>query len=128
MDPHPLPFSTLEGPISRMRVSPLMTRILIALLTLRVLAAPVAARPDTPHSPSAHRFIVRICAWPAQRPQRATAVAILLPGSRGTVPDPRTAAIRATTLRDLSRSALSRLAAPSVRDATAHRVIDSPRC
>jgi hypothetical protein len=43
-----------------------LLRVLIALLTLRVLAAPVAARPDAPKPTSQDRFIVRVCAWPAR--------------------------------------------------------------
>lgn len=51
-------------------------RILIVLLALRVVDAPIAARPDPPRPPSHSRFVVRVCAWPAQRPQRVTAPAI----------------------------------------------------
>jgi len=124
----PVPSPTLEGRTSRMRLSPLVTRILIALLILRVLAVPVAARPDSSPSPSAHRFIVRICAWPAQRPPRPNDVAILLLGCRGPVPGPRPFAFWAASLADPDRPPLSRLASSSVRQSTANRIIDGPRC
>ncbi len=43
-----------------------VTRILILLLLFRVLAAPIAARPES-HRPYAKAgFIVRVCAWPAR--------------------------------------------------------------
>ena len=60
------------------------TRILIlVLLILRVLAAPVSARPYSygPHPKAG--FVIRHCKWPAQRPQRATASAISVPLNPG---------------------------------------------
>jgi hypothetical protein len=43
------------------------------LLTLRMLAAPLAVRPETPKSPNAFRLATRVCAWPVERPQRSSA-------------------------------------------------------
>jgi hypothetical protein len=108
-----------------------LTRILISLLILRVLAAPIAARPDTPKPPSNDRFIVRVCAWPAQRPQRLTSASILRPSFRGSGRDAKANVIpdsQAPPLRELSQSVLSRLAIMSDRDTTAFRIVDSPRC
>src|SRR5689334_11912916 len=53
-------------------------KILIALLVLRVLAAPVALRPDLAETSTSDRFIVRVCVWPAQRPQGATTMSLLI--------------------------------------------------
>jgi len=58
-----------------MRPRTVLTTTLIALLVLRVLAAPIAARPEPPRPPSTSRFIARVCAWPASRPQRFIAPA-----------------------------------------------------
>jgi hypothetical protein len=62
-----------------------MMRTLIIFLILRVVAAPITVRPD-PSNPSTNdRVIVRVCAWPAQRPQRLTYSSIVLPRSRNDV-------------------------------------------
>jgi hypothetical protein len=47
-----------------------LNRLLVALLVLRVLAAPVAIRPVERGPHPHYGFTARICAWPPQRPQR----------------------------------------------------------
>jgi hypothetical protein len=44
-----------------------MTRLLIALLILRVIAAPITLRPVSYRPQAKDGFVVRVCAWPAQR-------------------------------------------------------------
>jgi len=66
-----------------MHRGPGILRILVAFLILRIFAAPVAARPDAARSLNEHRFIVRICAWPVQRPERPTLTSRLSVGSTG---------------------------------------------
>jgi hypothetical protein len=52
-----------------MRIGVSVTRALILLLVVRALAAPLAL----PDSARVHRpVVVRVCTWPAQRPQRLT--------------------------------------------------------
>src|SRR3954447_10149428 len=55
-----------------------MARCLILLLVLRMIAAPLALRPGSPASGSNSHYIVRVCAWPAQRLQRTPPVALIL--------------------------------------------------
>ena len=57
--------------------------LVILLLTLRVLAAPLAMRPEPFRNPSNYRLVVRVCAWPAQRPQRSLTSTSLVPSFRG---------------------------------------------
>jgi len=108
-----------------------MTRILILLLVLRVLAAPIAARPDSyrPHSKAG--FIVRVCAWPAQRPQRSNTSAISVPGYGGRGYGGNTARFAGTTARTLAfltRARLFHRVVLSFHDPSSLRLIDSPRC
>jgi hypothetical protein len=102
-----------------------MTRVLILLLILRVLAAPIAARPDSYRPHPKDGFIVRVCAWPVHR---SNASAICAPrNSNGE----NTAMFPVTTDRAiafLTRSfRLDRLAL-SLHEPSSRRLIDSPRC
>ncbi len=57
-----------------------MTRTLvILLLTLRVLASPLAMRPEPFRNPAHYRLVARVCAWLAQRPQRSLTATSLVP-------------------------------------------------
>lgn len=102
-----------------------MTRILVLLLILRVLAAPIAARPDSyrPHPKAG--FIVRVCAWPVQRSDTS---AIHVPGNSDGA---NTAMFPVTTGRAIAfltpARRLDRLAL-SLHDPSSRRLIDSPRC
>jgi hypothetical protein len=60
-----------------MQASMSATRILIVLLVLRMLAAPVALS-DSVRVQAHQRVVVRVCAWPAHRPQRLTSVQTLI--------------------------------------------------
>src|SRR6476646_3061360 len=60
-----------------------MARILIVLLVLRVVAAPIALRPDTPRHSTNDRFVVRVCSWPVQRALRPASFASLIVRPRG---------------------------------------------
>jgi hypothetical protein len=114
-----------------MRSKPGMTRILISLLFLRMLAAPIAARPDTPKPPSTDRFIVRFCAWPAQRPQCVNSATVLRPSFRGSrcfAGADWIAVSQAHALGSPGRSALSLLITRSFHGTSALRLDDSPRC
>lgn len=62
-----------------MRPRTCVVRILAALLVLRVFAAPIGLRPGPSTPAVGHRFVIRVCAWPAQRPARPALV-----GSHGT--------------------------------------------
>ena len=55
----------------------------ILLLTVRVLALPLAWRPESPKMRSKCRLVVRMCSWPAARPQRSIAAKALLPHPGG---------------------------------------------
>lgn len=55
-----------------MRSSARMARLLAAILTLRVVACPIAAGHDATRPDS--RFIVRVCVWPAPRAGRPALV------------------------------------------------------
>ncbi len=43
----------------------------LLLLTLRVLATPLAMRPESPSAVTKYRLVARVCAWPALRPERS---------------------------------------------------------
>jgi hypothetical protein len=105
-----------------------MSRILILLLILRVLAAPIAARPDSyrPHSKTG--FIVRVCAWPAHR---SHASAVRVANCDGHGHGGNTAMFPGTTTRALAFLTRRRLFDPvvlSFHDLSSRRLIDSPRC
>jgi hypothetical protein len=105
-----------------------LLRILIGLLILRVIAAPVTARPDPPRSADGPRFVVRVCAWPAQRAQRPTVAPQREFRSEGP------GAVPAGRLSPTSRAGASgpltgaRLFGLSFRDSDLVRVHDRPRC
>jgi hypothetical protein len=108
-----------------------MTRILIFLLILRVLAAPIAARPNCYRPLSKTGFIVRVCVWPAQRPQRLTASSICLSGDGSRGQGERMHGFWSTTARTLispMRARLFHQVTESFHDLSAFRLIDSPRC
>jgi hypothetical protein len=96
-----------------------------------VVAAPIAARPDTPKPSSNDRFIVRVCAWPAQRPQRPTCAPVrqVRPGGgrrdegSGFIPGHRDRPAGA-----LSGTGLSRLGPLVTRNRSGVRLSDCPRC
>jgi hypothetical protein len=52
-------------------VASILRTVVILLLTLRVLASPLAMRPDSSRTPTTYHLVARVCSWPAQRPQRA---------------------------------------------------------
>jgi hypothetical protein len=60
----------------------LLRTSVILLLTLRVLASPLAMRPESPRFPTNYRLIARVCAWPALRPQRSISPTSLVPRCR----------------------------------------------
>lgn len=64
----------------------LMRTSVILLLTVRVLASPLALRPESLRVPSNYRFVVRICAWPALRPHPSISATSLVPYSRSKGP------------------------------------------
>jgi hypothetical protein len=111
-----------------------MTRVLIlVLLTIRLLAAPISIRkPDSRGPDSKSHFIVRMCKWPAQRLQRATAVSVAAPrkaGLNGGVSTPASWVLPAPWLGGNSFLACTLLQPTcDFLDLTARRVIDSPRC
>jgi hypothetical protein len=57
----------------------------ILLLTLRVLACPLAMRPAAQKDVRGYRLTARICAWPAAGPQRSisSAIHLLRPHPKG---------------------------------------------
>ncbi len=103
-------------------------RSLVFLLVLRMIAAPIAARPDLP-KPSDHgRFVARVCAWPAQRPQRPASAWIAQTREGGSNRDAgpgRFLRRGALAPNALTRARLSRLAR---RHGTSVRLSDCPRC
>ena len=111
-----------------MRPATGLLRTLIVLLILRVVAAPITARPDTARPPSQARFIVRVCAWPAQRPQRLTSASILLPRSGNNPRNVRFVSFPRSLDRadgSLIRARLSRL---THQDTSSVHLSDCPRC
>ena len=70
-----------------MRLFVSMTQtLLIFLLTLRVLAAPLAMRPEPSRTPANFHLVARVCAWPVQSPRRSLPVTSLVPSFRGRGP------------------------------------------
>ena len=64
-----------------------MTRTLVIfLLTLRVLAAPLAMRPEQSRTPANFHLVARVCAWPVQSPRRSLLFTSLVPSFRGRGP------------------------------------------
>jgi hypothetical protein len=65
-------------------VPALMTRVVVSVLVARVIAAPVALRPNTDGSlPHSVLVIRRVCTWPPQRLERFSRSSKLLQLSRG---------------------------------------------
>jgi hypothetical protein len=108
-----------------------IARTLIVFLALRAAAAPIALRHDLPTPASPHRFVIRVCAWAAQRPQHLTtaqaflarsrdrrrgAAASLRPGQPGHAADQLTCACRPF------KTLVARSKVPSVH------LSDCPRC
>jgi hypothetical protein len=105
-----------------------MMRTLIVLLILRVVAAPITARPDAPTPLSQGRFIVRVCAWPAERPRRLAAGSdfSVRPGNHERDPSPASPVLRACA--EPTRGRLSLLMASALGDRPPVRLSDCPRC
>jgi hypothetical protein len=108
--------------------APSVSRVLVALLVLRVLASPIAARPDSPRPPSNDRFIVRLCAWPAQRVQRFNSKEVLSPRTPGDLRPYRTPMEPASTLDRLARAHLTRLSLLAAANKHLIHLFDAPRC
>ena len=53
--------------------------LVILLLTLRVVASPLAMRPDCTRHPKTYRLVARVCAWPVHPPVRAISAKSLVP-------------------------------------------------
>jgi hypothetical protein len=110
-----------------MRIGVSATRGLILLLVLRALAAPLAL----PDSARVHRpVVVRVCTWPAQRPQRLTLAETLVTRFRGEWVEASADPVRATLARSHDLLGQARLAAfvrPHVSFVAVH-VSDRARC
>lgn len=65
-----------------MRLLFLPTKILSILLITRMIAAPIALRPDSSTPCANYHLVMRVCAWPAQRPQRSPTSSEILIRSR----------------------------------------------
>src|SRR5262245_31984728 len=59
----------------------------VLLLTLRILASPLAMRPESPRTQKNQRLVARVCAWPALRPQRSISALSFAPRPRCNGPD-----------------------------------------
>jgi hypothetical protein len=64
----------------------LIRTLVIVLVTVRVVAAPLAMRPESPRYASKYRLVARVCAWPAQRLERPISAASLVPRFKGKGP------------------------------------------
>jgi hypothetical protein len=107
-----------------------MTRTLIVLLIIRVIAAPITLRPIS-YPPQAKKgFVVRVCAWPAQRAVRSTVSAFSVPdydgGLSGIVE--RLPVPSACDLAHLDFAQPFQRLMLSFSDPGARRFIDCPRC
>jgi hypothetical protein len=105
-----------------------MSRILIVLLVLRVFAAPIAARPSTFRPYPKAGFIVRVCAWPAQRSQDSV---ISTQQNGGCGHGENTAIFPSATAQALALLTRVRLLDRVVwtfHGPSSRRPIDSPRC
>ena len=109
-----------------------MTRTLvILLLTLRILASPLAMRPESPRTPANYRVVTRICAWPAQRPQRCLSATSLVPYFGGRFPESaegRGSSYGPQHQRSLTRATLSRLNSPALRGRCSGQLTVCLRC
>jgi hypothetical protein len=110
-----------------------MTKILICLLMLRVVAAPITLRPTTYRPQAKHGFVVRICSWPTQRMDRSNIAAIVAPGHDE---DGHCMTIERLPLSSTCDHALltdgqllqHQQLMSSLQDTSSRRLIDSPRC
>jgi hypothetical protein len=109
-----------------------VSRTLIVLLVLRVLASPIAL-PDSPRHQAHTQLVVRVCVWTAQRPQRPalaeTAGGRLLRGWDDASTDPvLAAAVRDRTPLGRTRMASSALLTRSGVPLVHVHVSDVLRC
>jgi hypothetical protein len=113
-----------------MHLSKSMTRTLIVLLILRVVAAPITLRPISYRPQAKKGFVVRVCSWPAQRAVRSNVSAFSVPdydgGPGGIVehlPVPS-----ACDLAHLNIAQPFKRLMLLLHDPGARRFIDCPRC
>lgn len=71
--------------------------LVLFLLALRMLASPLAMRPEPHQLASNYRLVARVCAWPAQHPQRSLSRTSLFASLRGN--DPRHADVHGLDFR-----------------------------
>jgi hypothetical protein len=105
--------------------------LVILLLTLRVLAAPLAMRPEPFKTPARFHLVARVCAWPAQRPQRSLSLTSLAPCFRGGRLDNAEGRGNGSVppnLLSMSRALLSRLLGPEVLGPSSRRLPFCLRC
>jgi hypothetical protein len=105
--------------------------LVILLLTLRMLASPLAMRPESPRTPANYRLVTRICAWPAPAPQRCLSATSLVPYFGGRFPESaegRKYSYDPPNHRSLTRATLSRLASPALRGRCSGQLTDCLRC
>lgn len=108
-----------------------LRRTLILFLMLRMIAAPFAVRPAPIKSPSSLNIIMRVCAWPAQKPSRNDGEGFLCrtPGmlpkftSHGMNARPESLRVSGLLGGRFARSGQD----PSLTT-DQRRIIDSPRC
>jgi hypothetical protein len=102
-------------------------QVLTLMLVLRMVAAPVSARPDAPKGASdGYRFVLRRCAWSPQRPPVCEPKTVYrLPHGPRDVP--AAAPARPSLGARPPAEAAAPLAASSV-ELAARRVDDGPRC
>jgi hypothetical protein len=108
-----------------------MTRTLIILLILRVIAAPITLRPISYRPQAKKGFVVRVCAWPAQRAVRSNVTAFSVPDHDDSGLGEIVERLPVPSAWDLAHldfaqpfQRLKRL----LHDPGARRSIDSPRC
>ena len=108
-----------------------MTRTLVVLLILRVIAAPISARPDTFRPTTTDRFYARVCAWPAQKPGRLSSSCVPVPRPGDDGPDVAPGLFpkdRGRAAGPLPRETLSRLTRLTFQDRSPVRLSDRARC
>ena len=64
----------------------MLRTLVILLLMLRVVASPLAMRPDSHRTPTIYRLVARVCAWPVQGPLRSLSATSLVPRFPGNRP------------------------------------------
>lgn len=113
---------------SAMRPNASMTRTLFLFIVLRMVAAPVALRPDTPKTAINHGFIVRMCAWPAHRPGRTNTAEHLVSRRRGNDQNAPAYRARQPWIYASSPSILAHLSLHARRNRLTVHLSDCPRC